>query len=309
MIRRFFIIFCFAFLTACNDGDILTVDLDFDRELKMCNNFVDSYVIYDTRKDPNESLILVLPKPLYQDLFTKPTPEGQPVIIPISANGAQFNYRTYNIDPANYLCDVMSNSDLIIREDYVAESGTVEITVTIVDDDNDGIPSEFEGIAGLPDEDGIYWDSLDSDGDGIPDYLDQDDDNDNVKTINEIYNSDNSNDPTVNPLDTDGDGIPDYLDPDDDGDGILTILEDANSDKNPMNDLANNEAGVLVPHYLNPAEATAYPFPGYTNTNVFTRTVRTTIVIKDVDLEILRTTTIQFGTLITVFDVEMTLPD
>ena len=37
-------------------------------------------------------------------------------------------------------------------------------------------------------------------------------------------------------LDTDGDGIPNFMDPDDDGDGILTINEDIDGDLNPNND-------------------------------------------------------------------------
>jgi len=38
-------------------------------------------------------------------------------------------------------------------------------------------------------------------------------------------NADGDNDPLTNPLDTDMDGIPDYLDEDDDGDGVLTRYE------------------------------------------------------------------------------------
>ena len=40
----------------------------------------------------------------------------------------------------------------------------------------------------------------------------------------------------ANPLDTDGDGIPNYLDTDDDNDGIYTVEEDMNGDGNPAND-------------------------------------------------------------------------
>lgn len=64
------------------------------------------------------------------------------------------------------------------------------------DDDNDGIRdsddedhAEFDGVSA----------ERDTDGDGIPDHLDDDDDND---------------------------GIPDYLDDDDDGDGILDVEDE-----------------------------------------------------------------------------------
>jgi hypothetical protein len=65
---------------------------------------------------------------------------------------------------------------------------------------------------------------LDSDGDGIVDPLeDANLDGDNNPATN------------PGP-DTDGDGVPNYLDPDDDGDGIPTTAEDSSRDGNPTND-------------------------------------------------------------------------
>ena len=61
------------------------------------------------------------------------------------------------------------------------------------DTDGDGIPDYLD-----PDDDG----------DGIPDYLDADDDGDGIADTDEKDH------------DTDGDGIPDVDDPDDDNDGI-----------------------------------------------------------------------------------------
>jgi len=61
------------------------------------------------------------------------------------------------------------------------------------DTDGDGIPDYLD-----PDDDG----------DGIPDYLDADDDGDGIPDTEEKDH------------DTDGDGIPDIDDPDDDNDGI-----------------------------------------------------------------------------------------
>jgi len=60
----------------------------------------------------------------------------------------------------------------------------------------------------------------------------EDHDNDNVPSYLEDLNSDRDflND------DTDGDGIPDYLDGDDDGDGTITLEEDTNGDGDPTND-------------------------------------------------------------------------
>lgn len=64
----------------------------------------------------------------------------------------------------------------------------------------------------------------DTDGDGIPDYLDDDDDNDGILTVDENPDP-NGNHSPEDAWDLDGDGIPNYRDRDDDGDGIFTIDE------------------------------------------------------------------------------------
>lgn len=58
----------------------------------------------------------------------------------------------------------------------------------------------------------------DTDGDGIPDWMDTDDDNDLVATLNECQRAPQNGD-------TDGDGAADWLDTDDDNDTLLTKLE------------------------------------------------------------------------------------
>lgn len=312
MIRRFFIIFCLAFLTTCDDGDILTIDLDFDKELARCNNFDDSHLIYDTRNDPNEALILIFPKSTENDLlFTEATTLDVPTELTINETSTRFIYRTYNRSlTASDVCAVVPPSDLSIRENYeAANGGKVYVTSTIVDDDGDGVPTIFEN-RGEADANGDFPDAQDWDGDGIPDYLDVDDDDDNVKTINEIDNSDDDDDPTTNPMDTDGDGIFDYLDTDDDGDEVPTRLEDANGENGPGDDKANDVNGLLVPHYLNIEENTPYNFEDYNAfVNTYKRVVTTTFRIEDFDLEIFRSDVIDFGTLITELDIEIVIEE
>src|SRR5690606_6031741 len=121
-----------------------------------------------------------------------------------------------------------------ILKDYAATSGTVTVITTYVDDDDDGIPADVED-ANLDGDNNPATNPTDRDGDGIPDYLDADDDNDNVLTKNEKHNYTKA-DGLSKAQDTDGDGIPDYLDEDDDGDGVLTRHENEKMDGNPMND-------------------------------------------------------------------------
>jgi gliding motility-associated-like protein len=75
---------------------------------------------------------------------------------------------------------------------------------------------------------------LDTDGDGIYDYLDKDDDGDGLWTMYEFVDPNKDGNPEDAP-DYDSDGVPDYLDDDDEGDGTPTIEEgaDPNGDGNP----------------------------------------------------------------------------
>ena len=309
MIRRFYILFCFVFLVACDDGDILSVDLVFDQELERCDNFEDYHLVYDTREDPSESLILVFPKNEDNNaLFTTPTPVGEPHTLDLSNSNIRFIYRTYNRElESGDLCEIIPPATLSIIEDYEAGAGQVQITVTVVDDDNDGIPTEFEGLAGEAYPDGIYWDSQDTDDDGIPDYIDEDDDNDNVLTIDEIIQDDDDYSPLTHTLDTDGDVTYNHLDNDDDGDNVFTYLEDKDGDLNPRdpaNYVVDEENGENVLRYLsNQSNAVeAFDDPGKRVTT-FSRIVTTTITIVGIDLEILRATTVEFGTLTTNLEV------
>lgn len=74
-----------------------------------------------------------------------------------------------------------------------------------VDHDEDGIPSFMEDL----NSNGFLGDD-DTDGDGIPNFLDDDDDGDGVLTRDEIIIH---SDGTLEFPDSNGNGIPDYLDP------------------------------------------------------------------------------------------------
>ncbi|MGK0495320.1 MAG: hypothetical protein ACJAU2_001706, partial [Maribacter sp.] len=67
--------------------------------------------------------------------------------------------------------------------------------------------------------------TIDTDGDGIYDYVDIDDDGDGILDTTEDNNTDGDNNPATNAIDSDGDGIPNYLDIDSDNDGILDNYE------------------------------------------------------------------------------------
>ena len=97
------------------------------------------------------------------------------------------------------------------------------------DSDGDGL-GDFDEMGGDIDN------PQDTDGDGLVDALDGDDDGDGVPSYLEVLEGD-----------TDSDGVIDALDVDDDGDGVLTADEDRNQDGDFSNDDLD---GDTIPDYL-----------------------------------------------------------
>ncbi|AUC75560.1 carboxypeptidase regulatory-like domain-containing protein [Olleya sp. Bg11-27] len=134
--------------------------------------------------------------------------------------------------------------------EFILSSTTVPQSVEWLegDCDSDNVPNGEEFPLG------------DTDDDGTPNWLDADDDNDGVDTINEDYADTDVSDGDVDPTgdndptndDTDGDSIPDYLDTDDDNDGVLTSDEypDPNDNGIGFGDDAVDSDGDGLPDYL-----------------------------------------------------------
>ena len=119
-----------------------------------------------------------------------------------------------------------------------------------LDTDGDGIRNGVDGFAGFGDAGSPTLPN--TDGDGLPNYIDPDDDNDGVLTATEGPTADNDSDGVPNYLepgdqDLDGDGISNQNDPDDDGDGIGTSGEQPNGGLNPV-----DTDGDGIPNYLDP---------------------------------------------------------
>lgn len=131
-----------------------------------------------------------------------------------------------------------------------------------VDTDNDNVATTDEDL----NQDGNLAND-DTDGDGIPNYLDNDDDGDLMLTNFELINLGGK---TTSYLDTDADGIPNYLDVDDDGDGISSINEDYNNNgdlsdddlnSNGIPDYLDNSVLGINPNIANIYDLTVYPNP------------------------------------------------
>ena len=110
---------------------------------------------------------------------------------------------TYSVVVRSFTKPHTNNENRVLSDGNLFPAS--EITTEDNDSDGDGIGDKAEGMDEQP--------PTDTDDDGIPDFQDDDDDNDGIKTAEEADG------------DTDGDGVSDYLDNDDDGDGILTADE------------------------------------------------------------------------------------
>ncbi|WNH09970.1 hypothetical protein [Thalassobellus suaedae] len=300
MRKLFYILLPLSLLSfyTCDDGDIITVEFDFDKTLELCregniDKFVngDNYVLYDTHKDPYESLILLFPFANNSDIFN-PTVANTEKTLVVNGSSIVFNYRTYDGDPSDLICQDIPGSETNITNDYNAASGAkVNFLSTFTDDDGDGVSSELENQD--PNGDGDFSDAQDTDGDGIPDYLDEDDDNDNVKTS--LEKPDENGDGNIDDaLDTDGDGIPNYLDVDDDGDGVNTINEDENGDSNLLND-TDETLPVQIARYLDKDAKESFP-SGSLLSNSYKRTITVSITLLDFDLGTIQSDFLDFGT-------------
>jgi len=284
---------CFGFLFyACDDGDIMDANLDFDGNLQFCDQSTTDYLLYNIRLNPFESLSLQFPiSSATSQIFTT-SENGYVSSFAINGSSVLFNYRTYDGNPQNLLCALLPDPNTSIIKDYSATSGMVYTITTFEDDDNDGIPNHIED-ANLDGDNDPSTNPTDTDGDGIPDYMDADDDNDNILTKyeNHGYTSENG---LANAQDTDGDGIPDYLDDDDDGDGVPTRYEDENGDNNPRNDFDEASETPDIPRYLDPTATQSFP-NDHLVPNVFTRNYKVQFRITDIDLQILSSDNIDFG--------------
>ncbi|WP_052467156.1 hypothetical protein [Psychroserpens damuponensis] len=231
---------------SCDDGDIFEVTLDFDDvELETCG----SLVFFKAKDSPPETLSVQLTNRTFEQMLAVNDDNIFTQTFDFSLANNSFNYRTYSTEPNDVFCNDIPPSDLNITSDAESNSGQAVLTTILVEDDEDGIPAELEDI----NQNGNLDDD-DTDNDGIPNYLDVDDDGDNVYTASENANY-TDEDGLTNALDTDNDGIPNYLDNDDDGDLVLTRNEENfTTDNNPQNDVTDPNIGA---DYLNIGVATS----------------------------------------------------
>lgn len=236
MRKSLFGLLLLVFFVACDDGDIIVNSFDFEGTALLGCGDAEDYLFYKINVNSTESLSLKLAQG--DDIFL----QEDTLNIVLNESSNFLNYRIFDSEvTSDYFCDNVPPTTPNVNIEYIANNGTGILVVSTARDDNDGLSADLEGLVN------------DTDGDGLLDYFDFDDDGDNVPTLLELdtEDADGDNNPLTNPKDTDGDGIADHLDPDDDGDGVLTRYE-SSGDLDPTNDITDTTVG---PDYLNAAVA------------------------------------------------------
>jgi len=229
MRKLFFISILLSLFSSCNDGDIIITDFNFEASnLNNCGG-PGAYVFYNINNSLfAESISLVLET---SDILFLESGTVEYVL-----NGITYavNYRKYDDDTTDdYFCSNIPPTTPNVTIEFLGASGIAVLTTIATKNDEDGIEEDSTS-------------NLDTDNDGLLNYYDNDDDGDNVPTLNELGSEFLAGNEEF-PLDTDNDGIYNYLDIDDDGDTILTRYEDTNEDLDPTNDFTDTND---VPDYL-----------------------------------------------------------
>ncbi len=151
-----------------------------------------------------------------------------------------------NALPISYTNSIPTNQTI-----YACINGAVVLVILEavdcgIDFDQDGVPTADEDVNG-----NTNLANDDTNGDGIPNFLDNDDDGFLILTnVEYVFGR------ALALQGTDGDGTPDYLDNDDDGDGVPTMDEDYNGNNNPFDDDTNVNG---IPDYLEESVALGVP--------------------------------------------------
>ncbi|MEO4006967.1 RHS repeat-associated core domain-containing protein [Flavobacterium sp. CAU 1735] len=195
-------------------------------------------------------------------------------VSPVVSSGAYIQERPYSkLEPGAYdICGVNYNFgspvNALTREfDFnnnvgaglnnppVSTFGNITMTVTpgtvrvlgpcLMDTDGDGLYDIYEDVNN---DNNLAND--DTDGDGIPNYLDLDDDGDGYATWEAIEGADPNGDHNPSDaIDTDGDGIPDYLDKTNGNyphNGLIAYKKYVNLTGDKRYELSNHLGNVLV---------------------------------------------------------------
>ena len=168
--------------------------------------------------------------------------EGKPMALTIEGNSFAYSSGVAVRFSRDACADALDNPfDASVVGNYWGTVSAAEIS-DLIEDKNDDLnlwgPLPFEPFLEEPSEQ-TPTSHMDSDGDGLLNFLDEDDDNDGLS-------DDNDNCPLVNDPnqeDFDQDGLGNSCDPDDDGDGVEDTIDEFPLDPTEVKDTDNDGIG------------------------------------------------------------------
>jgi gliding motility-associated-like protein len=234
-----------------NDGtpNFLDIDDDEDTIPTLFENFFAS--VYNGDSD-NDGILNYLDEDDDNDgILTKFETPFNPFFSPNKPSSVVRHKKKWDYNPKRWT----------LSKQYASKGLTKkEEEVEYPDTDGDGIPDfadvddDGDGVLTvyeIPDQngDGSPNDALDSDQESVPNYLDIDDDDDGVLTKEEFADQNGDGVPD-DALDSDNEQVPNYLDVDDDNDGILTFFENPDKNGDGIPNDAQDSDGEQIPDYL-----------------------------------------------------------
>lgn len=218
--------------TTSFDVEVLSVSINYPTPLEICDDNLDGFAVFDLNSK-NEEILNTLSDVIIS--YYETVADASNMTNPIPNSSSYTNVTSYTQTIYATVEDLITNCFTTTSLELIALDCT--------DSDFDGVIDSYEDLNSNGD-----LNDDDTDQDSIANYLDADDDGDNVATLDEVnISSGRSSTQTHLFIDTDSDLIENYLDDDDDGDGVLTIDEDYNGNGDPTDDDTDTSG---VPDYL-----------------------------------------------------------
>ncbi len=125
--KYFFLVLVSVLFWQCDDGDLPFETIDFtNNNLQVCNNNESNFYLFKT--DQNKSLVLRIPQSNFVNFATN----NQPRLVPLGGSNL-LTYRVYNRDLGNQdICTILPPADLMVSQEWVSQSGVVEITTEAI---------------------------------------------------------------------------------------------------------------------------------------------------------------------------------
>ena len=116
------LLFCCNFLLSCDDGDVLNVELDFDKNLTLCGDLHLLIIFYTTLKTTRLNRSRFYFQTMHKRKHFNPEVSGNMETMTINKSvSASFTELTTG-DPNDYICQDIPDANVSVNENYEAKA-------------------------------------------------------------------------------------------------------------------------------------------------------------------------------------------